>query len=222
MVALAGWCHREVKMETKEALWWVHNTAADMAEKGLMFHQFNHSDKDSLNLRREKISIDIAVYLYSAIWNIDSDIVRIAIMEISKTYSKGNLYGAKELDRDIKKLVENKTGREIEVVGTDKTVKDVINHLFLLAAEKYQKSIKREKYASSEYITLKDAIYNIVFHVWRIEEKESIDGPILASYVNMHMIIEATVKEIAEKVIVTESVKDMYERHCREIYKKRR
>lgn len=201
-------------MEIKKALWWIQNTAASNAEDGLLCHQFNHSNEDSLDLRRERILIDIAVYLYSVIWNVNTDIIRMAIMEISKTYSKGNLYGIKELDRDIKKLVENKIGREIEITGTDETVEDVINHLFLWAAEKYRENMGGEKYASAEYITLKDAVYVIVFHLWKKEpEQSAIDEPILASFVDVNMTVEATVKEIAEMKTDAEDIREVYEKH---------
>lgn len=208
-------------MEIKEALWWVHNTAADMAERGLMFHQFNHPESDKRNLISEKAYIDVATYLYSVIWKINADIVRMAIMEIGKTYSKGNLYGAMELDRDIKKLVENKVGRKLEVAGTDDTVKNIINWLFLMASDKYRKHMNGDTYAFAECLVREEALHRLVLHVWKMEKRENEDGPVVESFVDTRMSIEETVKEIAEKEIPLECAREAYIKHYIKRYEKR-
>ena len=199
-------------MEIKEALWWVNNTAADMAERGLMFHQFNRPDSNKRNLISERAYIETATFLYSEIWKINMDIVRMAIMEIGKTYSKGNLYGAKELDRDIKKLVENKVGRKLEVAGTDDTVKNIISWLFLIAADKYRKHINGDMYAFAEYHVREEALHRLVLHVWKME-RENEDGPVVESFVDTRMSIKETVKEIAEKEIPLECAREAYIKH---------
>lgn len=209
----------EVMMEKNKALWWIHTTATTMAEKGLTFHQFDKRTwvSGKRDLIMEKMYIDTAVYLYSVILKINADIVRMAIMEIGRTYSKGNLYGIKELDEDIRKSIENKTGRKMKVTGTDETVRDVINHLFLLAADKHRKCMEGDGYVFPEYLAVKDAVYLIVFHVWNMESnEESIKEQLLASYIDMNIVIENTVKEIADKEISAESIRNVYIKHYME------
>lgn len=143
------------------------DTVYMIAEKGLHKNCWNRWRNDEINSAEVKETnsyIKVAAYMYSALWNIDETVAEQAVRKRGETYSRGNLTTVPETGKEILKIAEQMIGKEIRLKVSQQDVKEIIEHLFDMAAEKYA-DYENAVDVFASYMAVEEAIYNMVYHM---------------------------------------------------------
>lgn len=143
------------------------DTVYMIAEKGLHKNCWNRWRNDEINSAEVKETnsyIKVAAYMYSALWNIDETVAEQAVRKRGETYSRGNLTTVPETGKEILKIAEQMIGKEIRLKVSQQDVKEIIEHLFDIAAEKYA-DYENAVDVFASYMAVEEAIYNMVYHM---------------------------------------------------------
>lgn len=143
------------------------DTVYMIAEKGLHKNCWNRWRNDEINSAEVKETnsyIKVAAYMYSALWNIDETVAEQAVRKRGETYSRGNLTTVPETGKEILKIAEQMIGKEIRLKVSQQDVKEIIEHLFDMAAEKYA-DYENAVDVFASYMAVEEAVYNMVYHM---------------------------------------------------------
>lgn len=162
-----GWLVSPGGDEMEEFVKKAVDTVYMIAEKGLHKSCWNRWRNDEINSAEVKETnsyIKVAAYMYSALWNIDETVAEQAVRKRGETYSRGNLTTVPETGKEILKIAEQMIGKEIRLKVSQQDVKEIIEHLFGMAAKKYA-DYENAIDVYSSYMAVEEAIYNMVYHM---------------------------------------------------------
>lgn len=155
-------------MEPEEFVKWAVSAAEKAAEEGLHRNSWNKRrglEPEHEDVRNAFMYIRVAAYIYSRLWNEEEELIKNAILKRGATYSRGNLITVSDVAAEIRKLVEEMTGHNIEMTESEETVREVIENLFRAGAGEYS-NIETGICKFSSYQPIEEAVQLIVFHLW--------------------------------------------------------